>query len=396
MDFDPTETERMVADAVRNALASTTEHHDRWRRMVHVDKAFPADLWQLLCDAGVMGCVIPESYGGNGLGLVAGALAIEEMAALGFGNAFVVLGTMDATAILHAGSEELKQRVLPGIASGAIKCCFAITEPDAGSNAFRMTTLARRDGAGWRITGQKAFITGADVADRMLVVVRTTSRQEIEAKNLPKAFGLGLFFVDTKSPGIHLSPIPTHGIEGMTQFMVHFDDVWVPDADIVGEPDMGSLVMFNSLNPERITAAAIACGMARYALGKSVAYANERRLFRNTPIGAYQGVAHPLARARVWLEACQLLVRRAAWAFDAQKDPREIGSYANHAKYESSRMVMEAVDRSIQTHGGYGFSEEYGIIWLFESARLLQTAPINNELILSYVAEHDMGLPRSY
>ncbi len=396
MNFDPTESERMVADAVRTALASTTEHHARWRRMVHVDKEFPADLWQLLCDQGVMGCVIPEAYGGNGLGLVAASLAIEEMAALGFGNAFVVLGTMDATAILNAGSEDLKQRVLPGIANGAIKCCFAITEPDAGSNAFRMSTTAKRDGTGWRLNGQKAFITGADVADKMLVVCRTTTRQDIEAKGLPKAFGLALFFIDTKSPGISLTPIPTHGIEGMTQSMVYFDDVYVDGGDIVGEPDMGSMVMFTSLNPERITAAAIACGMARYALQRSVEYANTRKLFRNTPIGAYQGVAHPLARARVWLEACQLLVRRAAWAFDVKKDPREVGSYANHAKYESSRMVMEAVDRAIQTHGGYGFSEEYGIIWLFESARLLQTAPINNELILSYVAEHDMGLPRSY
>ncbi len=396
MDFNPTPDERLVADAVRTALEAHRADHDRWREMVHRHKTFPPELWTAMCDAGALGCVVPEENGGNGLGLVAGALAMEEMAALGFGNALMVLGTMAATAILHHGSDSVKARWLPRIASGEQKFCFAITEADAGSNAFRMTSLARRDGDGWRLKGTKVFITGADVADQMLVVARTTSRQDVEAQGLPRTFGLALFIVNTRAPGLGLSLIPTHGIEGMNQFEVHFDDVFVPGEDLVGEPDMGGVALFTSLNPERICAAALANGMARYALDKAVKYANERRVFRNAPIGSYQGVSHPLARVRVWLEASQLLTLRAAWAFDRKLDPRTVGSYANMAKYEASRMVMEAVDRSIQTHGGYGFSEEYGVIWLFETARLLQTAPINNELILSFIAEHDLGLPRSY
>ncbi|MCZ7685127.1 MAG: acyl-CoA dehydrogenase [Sandaracinaceae bacterium] len=271
-----------------------------------------------------------------------------------------------------------------------------MTEPNAGTNAFRIETIAKKDGDAYRITGSKTFITGADVADRMLLVCRTTSREDVVRMGLPKPFGMALFVVDPKSPGITLTPIPTRGIEGMRQFTVFFDDVVVPAEELVGQPDAGAFVMFNSLNPERILAAATACGMARYCLGKAVSYANERKVFGDRPIGAYQGISHPLARVKMELEAARLMTYRAAWAFDADKSPGEVGAAANAAKYLATEMAIAAVDRAIQTHGGYGFSEDYGIIWFWEAVRLLRTAPITAEMILNYVAEHELGLPRGY
>ncbi|MEE2830249.1 MAG: acyl-CoA dehydrogenase, partial [Myxococcota bacterium] len=284
----------------------------------------------------------------------------------------------------------------PKMATGELKFCFAITEPNAGSNAFRMETLATRDGDDYLISGEKVFITGADVADKMVLVCRTTSRQEIDEKGMPKAFGLALFVVDTKAEGITLNPIPTRGIEGMTQFMVHMDKVRVPQADRIGEHDMGSMVLFNSLNPERILAAASACGLAEHCLKTAVDYANERKLFKGRPIGAYQAISHPLAEVKIEMEAARMLAYRAAWAFDQDLHPGQVGSYANMAKYMAGEMAIHAVDRAIQTLGGYGFSEEYGVIYYYETVRLLRTAPVTAELILNFVAEHDLGLPRSY
>jgi len=343
-----------------------------------------------------MGCVVDEKYGGNGMGLLTTTVGIQTLASHGFGNALLILGTMDAACIQRNGSEALKQKYLPGIASGEKKWCFAITEPNAGSNAFRLETIARRDGDDWLISGTKVFITGADVADHMLIVCRTTSRKEIDEKGLPKAMGLALFVMDTKAAGIDLQPIPTRGIEGMTQFMVHMDNVRVPGEDIVGEADMGAMVLFNSLNPERILAAATACGIGKNVIGKAVEYANERKIFKGRPIGAYQGISHPLAKCAIELDSAELLTWRAAWAFDQEFHPGKVGNYANMAKYTAAEMAIDSVDRAIQTLGGYGFSEEYGIIHYYEAVRLLRTAPVTAELILNFVAEHHLGLPRGY
>jgi alkylation response protein AidB-like acyl-CoA dehydrogenase len=397
LDFELSEEHVLVQDAMLKCLQPFQGRRAELRHTILVEKKFPQDLWDAICSTGLMGAVIPEEYGGNGMGLLACAIGLEALAKKGFGNALLILTAMDAACILRNGTEEMKRRYLPKIATGELKFCFAITEPNAGSNAFRLETLATKDDEGnYLISGEKCFITGADVADKMLLVCRTTPRSVIDEKGLPKAFGLALFILDTKAEGISLSPIPTRGIEGMTQFMVYLDNVKVSSKDLVGQHDMGAMALFQSLNPERILAAASACGIASHCLDIAVDYAKKRTVFKNRPIGEYQGISHPLAKVKIELEASKLLTYRAAWAFDQGMHPGKVGSFANAAKYSASEMVINAVDRAIQTLGGYGFSEEYGIIYYYETVRLLRTAPVTSEMILNFVAEHDLGLPRSY
>ncbi len=396
LDFNLAEEHVLIQDAMAKCLEPFRGRQEELKQSILVERKFPQDLWDAICATGLMGAVIPEEYGGNGMGLLSCAIGIEALAERGFGNALLILTAMDAACILRNGTEEMKQKYLPKMASGEMKFCFGHTEPDAGSNAFRTRTFAKKDGDDYLISGQKTFITGADVADRMLLTCRTTSRDSCEEQGLPKAFGLALFIVDPKAPGIELRPIPTRGIEGMTQFLVHMDNVRVSASDLVGEPDMGAMALFNSLNPERILAAASACGLSKHCLDIAVKYANERAVFKERPIGAYQAISHPLAQVRIELDSVRLLTHRAAWAFDQGMNPGTVGNYSNMAKYQASELAVKAVDRAIQTLGGYGFSEEYGVIYYYEAARLLRTAPISSEMILNFVAEHDLGLPRSY
>ena len=290
LDFEFSEEHLMIQDSMKKCLEPFKGRREELVKMVLKDKIFPQEVWDAICSTGLMGCVIPEEYGGNDMGLLATTIGLETLATFGFGNALFVLTTMDASCILRNGSEEMKRRYLPKMASGEMKFGFALTEPNAGSNAFRIQTLAKKDGDDYLISGQKVFITGADVADRLLLVCRTTSRGQCEEQGLPKAFGLALFILDPKRPGIDLKPIPTRGIEGMTQFTVYMDDVRVPATELVGEADMGGMALFNSLNPERILAAATACGMTQNCLDKAVNYAKERTVFQVV-------VRHPLDAA---------------------------------------------------------------------------------------------------
>lgn len=397
MNFDITEEQQMIKETVRAMIKRFQPRAEEFRRMIHNEKRFPPELWDAIVETGIMGSLIPEEYGGTGTGLMALAVAVEEMAIHGFGHTLVILTGMDALCILRNGNEALKRRFLPAIAEGKMKLCFALTEPDAGSNTFRISTVARPTSAGsYLITGQKVFITGADIADYMLLVTRTMTPDELKAQNMTKAYGLSLFLVPTKIQGLTMTPIPTRGIEGMTQFTLYFDNVEVPAENLVGEANLGSMALFNSLNPERILAAATACGLTEYLLNKAVDYSKERKVFRDTPIGAHQAVQHPLAELRIELEAARLVTYKSAWAFDEGRHPGEVGSYANMAKFLGADLAIKACDRAIETLGGYGFSEEYGIIYYWEALRLLRTAPITREMILNYIGEHVLGMPRSY
>jgi alkylation response protein AidB-like acyl-CoA dehydrogenase len=277
-----------------------------------------------------------------------------------------------------------------------MKLCFAITEPDAGSNSFRIATTAVREGDEYVITGSKVFITGVDATDYMLLVTRSTPYAEVGARRLPKAHGFSLFLVPTDAPGLEKRKLPMRGIDGHNQFLLFFDRMRVPAANLVGEVDRGAEALFNSLNPERILAAASSCGSSAFLLRRACEYARERRVFGDRPIGTYQGLAHPLAEVRIELDAARLLTYRAAWAFDRGDPPPVIGGYANMAKFLAAEVGVKAADRSIETLGGYGFSEEYELIHAWEGARLLRTAPVSREMILNYVAEHVLELPRSY
>jgi acyl-CoA dehydrogenase len=396
MDFTLSEEHRLVLETTRALLKRFESRRREFHDMIYTHKRFPQELWDAVAEAGLLGSLLPEKYGGTDLGILSLGLAVEEMARQGFGNALLILTAMDSLCLLRNGSEEMKDRFLPRVARGELKFAFAITEPDAGSNTFRLKTFARKDGSDYVIDGEKVFITGIDMADYVLLVTRTTSLAEAKELGLGKAYGLSLFLVDTHAPGIELRPIPTQGIEGMTQFSVYLDGVRVPAENLVGEENMGIAAMFNSLNPERILAAFVATGRTQRLLELSTAYARERKVFHDTPIGAHQSIAHPLAEIRIELEAARLVTYKSAWAFDQGLEPQEIGTVANMAKYLAAEVAIKAADRAIQTHGGWGFSEDYEVIHHWTSSRLLRTAPISKEMILNFVSEHVLDLPRSY
>jgi alkylation response protein AidB-like acyl-CoA dehydrogenase len=396
MDFAWNEEEQAVRSAIRGALEKLLPRRDELMASVHRDKRFPQEIWDLYAETGMFGALLPEEYGGTGMGLTAMTIATEECARLGFGNTITILTAMDSLCILRNGSDELKRRFLPDIAEGKVKMAFAVTEPDAGSNTFRLSTAAKRDGDDYVINGQKTYITGIDHCDYVLLVVRTTPIEELEAQGTSKAFGLSLLVVPTDAEGITLHQMPMRGIEGMNQYTVFFDDCRCPADLLVGEENMGSFALFNSLNPERILAAAAANGMTEWLIERSCSYARERRVFKNRQIGSYQAIQHPLAESRIELDAARLLTYRSAWAFDRDLDLATIGTYANMAKLTAADVAIKACDRAIETHGGAGFSEEYGIIYLWDACRLLKTAPISREMILNYVSEHVLELPRSY
>lgn len=397
LDFELTEEQKLIQKVIRDIVTRFEPRRHEFRALMQKEKRYPQELWDALAEAGLMGSLIPEEYGGSGLGLTGLVLALEELGSAGIGsNTMMVLTGMDALCILRNGSPELKKRFLPDIATGKLKFCFAITEPDAGSNSFRIRTLARRVGDHYEITGSKVFITGVDVADYMLLVARTIPYEDVAAKKLPKAHGFSLFVLPTDSPNLEKRVLPMHGIEGFNQFLLFFDKVRVPVENLVGEENQGMGALFNSLNPERILAAASSCGTTAYLIRRACEYARERKVFGDRPIGAYQGLAHPLAEVRIELDAVRLLTYRAAWSFDRGDPPQVVGAYANMAKYMAAEVGVKAADRAIETLGGYGFSEEYDIIHAWEGARLLRTAPISREMILNFVAEHVLDLPRSY
>jgi len=395
--FGLTREHLMVVAAAQGMAKKLGPKMDLFNKMIFEEQRFPEAIWKEMANAGILGAMIPEEYGGTGIGLLGMTLALETLAAEGVGaSLFAVLTTMDTMAILRGGSEEQKRTWLPKIANGDMKMAFAITEPDAGTNAFRMKTLAKREGDIYRINGEKAWITGFDVADYAIIVARTMTLDELKAQGLPKSYGMGLFIVDTKAKGITMNAMNTMGIEGFKQFHIYFDDVEVPLENRVGEEHMGAMVLFYALNPERILAAAGAIGMSEFALRKAVAYALERKVWSDTPIGAYQGVQHPLAHIKATQEAVRLLTYKAAWAFDKGLPPAQTGGYANMAKLLASELAVDAIDRAIQTHGGNGFVTDYQLIQMWAPARLLKTAPINNEMVMNFISEHVLGLPKSY
>jgi alkylation response protein AidB-like acyl-CoA dehydrogenase len=396
MDFVISEEHQMMRTAVKQMLAKHEHRKREWREMTHRDHKFNYELWAEFASLGLLGCLVPEEYGGNNTGLVALTLAFEDITALGFSPSLMLVTCMDTACILKNGSDEMKRRIIPDVVAGTKILVFAVTEPNAGSNTFRTETLARKHGDRYVMNGQKIFITGVEVADYMLVVARTTTLEECQQQGKPKSHGLSLFLVDPKTPGLTKTPIPTVATEGVYQWQLFFDNVEIPAENLVGVEDQGVLAMFNSLNPERILVGAICCGMAEQAITMAVNYAKGRRVFKDTPIGAYQGVAHPLAEAKIMLEAAKLMTYRAAWAFDQGMNPAIVGSYANQAKLLAADVALKAVDASLETHGGMGFAEETGLSQLWNGARVLKTAPLNREMILNYVAEQELGLPRSY
>ena len=348
---------------------------------------FPEELWRDLGDAGFLGVHLPEEYGGGGGGLADLAVVIEECAAQGCPMQYIVISAICGPILAHHGSQVLKDRWLAGIADGSKKMAFAITEPDAGTNTHRISTTATPvEGGGWRINGAKYWTSGADEADALLVVCRDA---EVGASGKPT---LSLLVVDTKAPGLTMQVIDSALGAPEKQFMLFFDDVPVAADGIIGEQGHGLKQVFAGLNPERVAASAIANGIALYALQRASTYANQRVVW-DVPIGAHQGVAHPLAKSYVEVQLARLMNARAAELFDAGQDA---GEAANMAKYAAGEACLGALDNAIQTHGGNGLSNEYGLSDLWFTARMLRTAPVSREMILNYISQHSLGLPKSY
>ncbi|MEE9586835.1 MAG: acyl-CoA dehydrogenase family protein [Hyphomicrobiaceae bacterium] len=386
MDFALSDEQRMIYGY--GAELAKSYNHKYWMGKARAHE-FPTEMWKQAGDDGFLGIMVPEEYGGTGLGMTEMALLMEGLSNAGIPLLALVIGpTMTMSFIAHHGSEEQKQRYLPAGCRGEMNFCFAITEADAGSNSMRINTLAKPRGNRFTLSGGKTFITGADVADHALVVARTTPYADVKKRT----DGFTLFMVDLDAKGVERHPLKINIPAPESQCSIFFDDVDLGPENVVGQVGKGFEILFDTLNPERIVIAAMCCGIGRFALERAVEYSNERKVF-DGPIGAYQGVQHPLAKARTEVELASLMMRKAAWAFD---NGEPAGEAANMAKYSAAEAGIAAVDAALQCHGGNGFTEDYGIYELYPLVRLMRTAPVNRELILSYIGEKVMGLPRSY
>ncbi len=382
MDFAESTEHR----ALRAAVAGiATEFGPRYYAERAAERRPCQELWTALGKAGFIGVNIPEAYGGGGGGLTELALVCEEIAAAGTPLLLLLVSAaISAGMISEFGTEEQRQRWLPALADGTAKMVFAITEPDAGSNTLRISTTAARDGQDWLLTGTKYYISGVDEAEALLVVARTGQDE--------RGAQLSEFIVPTDAAGLDARVLPVDLLLPERQFTLHFDGVRVGPGALVGQAGEGFKQVFHGLNPERITGAALGVGIARYALTAAARYAGERKVW-SEPIGAHQGVSHPLAKAKIETELAALMTRQAAWQHD---HGQPAGESSNMAKYAAAEAALAAIDAAIQTHGGNGLASEYGLMPYWGLARLLRIAPVNREMILNYVAQHSLGLPRSY
>jgi len=338
--------------------------------------------------AGYLGVNLPEEYGGAGGGIGDVAAVCEELAAQGCPLLMMVVSpAICGTVISRFGTQTQKQRWLPGICDGTGTMAFAITEPDAGSNSHRITTTARRDGDEWLLTGQKVFISGMDEAANVLVVARTEDSKTGKLKPC-------LFVVPTDADGLTYQHIPMEFTSPEWQFQVFIDDVRLPADALVGDEDAGLIQLFAGLNPERIMAASFSTGIARHALERATAYVKDRKVW-DEPIGAHQGIAHPLAQSKIEIELARLMTQKAAALYDAGDD-MGAGEAANMAKYAAAEAACDAADRAVQAHGGNGITQEYGVGSLILAARVGRIAPVSREMILNFVGMHSLGLPKSY
>jgi alkylation response protein AidB-like acyl-CoA dehydrogenase len=346
------------------------------------------ELWQEAARLGFIGVNLPEEYGGGGAGMYELAIVLEELAAAGCGLLMMVVSpAICGTIIARFGTPEQKQHWLPKLASGSSIMAFGITEPDAGSNSHKLTTVATRDGDSWVLNGRKIYISGVDEAEAVLIVGRTADAKT--GKLRP-----ALFAVPTDTPGFSFRPLEMDIVMPEKQYLLFLDDVKLPASALIGDEGAALLQLFAGLNPERIMASAMATGSARYALDKAISYARERTVW-SVPIGAHQGLAHPLAQVKIELELARLMMQKAATLYD-QGDDMAAGEAANMAKYAAAEAAVRTVDQSIQALGGSSMTTEVGLAAMLANVRTTRIAPVSREMILNFVAQYSLGLPKSY
>ena len=388
MNFELTEDQQLIRKSVAELASRFDDHYWMEKDQAH---EFPTEFYDAVAAGGWLGMTIPEAYGGHGLGITEATILAEEVARSG--------GAMNAASAIHMsifgmqpvvvfGSEEMKKATLPRIVNGDLHVCFGVTEPGAGLDTSRITTFAKRDGDHYVVNGRKVWISKALESEKILLLTRTTPRDEA-AKPTD---GLTLFLTDIDRDHVDIRPIKKMGRNAVSSNEVFIDDLRIPVEDRIGDEGKGFSYILHGLNPERMLIAAEALGIGRVALDRAVKYANERVVF-DRPIGKNQGIQFPLADSLARLDAAELILRKATWLYD---NGQSCGREANMAKYLCADAGFDAADRALQTHGGMGYSEEYNVARYFREARLLKIAPLSQEMVLNYLGSHVLGLPRSY
>ena len=388
MQFDEDEDHQAIRDAVRRVCSGFDDAY--WAGLDDRHE-FPWAFYDAMASGGWIGIAMPEAYGGGGQGIAEASIVLEEVAASGAcmnGASAIHLSIFGMHPVVVHGSEELKSRILPDVAAGRMHVAFGVTEPDAGLDTTSITTRAVLDGDHYVVHGRKVWTSKALESDKVLLLVRTTPKAEAARPT----DGMTLLVADLKDPAVHITAIPKLGRNAVASCEVVYDGLEVAVADRVGEEGQGFRYLLAGLNAERILVAAEALGIGRAALRRGVAYAKEREVF-GRPIGANQGISFPLAEAHARLNAAALVIREAAWRIDRDLP---CGEQANTAKYLAADAGFKAADVAVQTHGGFGYAQEYHVERYFREARLPRIAPISQEMVLNYLAEHVLGLPRSY
>ncbi|MGV9675955.1 acyl-CoA dehydrogenase family protein [Nocardia sp. NPDC003482] len=388
MNFELTEDQELIRKSVAELCRRFDDRYWMAKDQAH---EFPTEFYRAVASGGWLGITIPEEYGGHGLGITEATLLAEEVSRSGGGmNAATAihLSIFGMNPVVVHGSEELKRRTLPRVATGDLHVCFGVTEPGAGLDTTRITTFARRDGDHYVINGRKVWISKALESEKILLLTRTTPYDEVAKKT----DGMTLFLTDIDRAHIDIRPITKMGRNAVSSNEVFIDDLRVPVEDRVGEEGHGFRYLLDGLNPERMLIAAEALGLGRVSLDRAVRYATDRVVF-DRPIGTNQGLQFPLADSLAHLDAAELVLRKATWLYDHGKP---CGREANTAKYLCAEAGFTAADRALQTHGGMGYAEEYHVSRYFREARVMRIAPISQEMILNYLGSHVLGLPRSY
>ena len=387
MDFAPSE----LADSLRQEVEALCGRFDPGYWRDHDRKAeYPWEFLRAFAERGWLGLVIPEAYGGSGLGVTEAGVLLEAVCASGAGLSGaspIHFYMFPLTPVIHHGSEAMKRACLPRLARGELSCAFGVTEPNAGSDTSRITTRAERSAGGWVISGQKIWTTNAQNADKILLLARDEPRDDAHPYR-----GMTLFFTDLDRERMEIRRIEKLGREAVDSNEVFITDLEVPAEDVVGEVGKGFAHLLDGLNPERIVVAFEAIGIGRAALRIAASYARERIVF-GRPIGANQAIAHPLAHAWAELEAAELLAFKAAWLFD---HGMPCGSEANAAKLLAADAGFAAADAALQTLGGFGYAKEYHVERLWREVRLYKIAPVSQQMVLNYLAQHVLDLPKSY
>jgi acyl-CoA dehydrogenase len=388
VDFalDPVHEE--IRHAVRKVCSQFSD--DYWLQHDE-DHAFPWEFYDAIVRGGWLGLTIPEEYGGGGLGVTEAAIVEQEIAASGAGMngcTTVHIGIFGFESMIEHGSEDLKRRFLPRAVSGDLHVSFAVTEPDAGTDTTRISTFARKVDGGFLVTGKKVWISRAQEAERMFLLARTTPINEVTKKTS----GMTLFFAPVDHEHVDIRPISKMGRNAVDTNELFIEDLFVADEDVIGEVGHGFKAILAGLNAERVISGNAAIGIGRAALRRATEYAKQRVVF-GRPIGQNQGIAFQLADARIRLDAADNILQKAAWLID---NGMPHATEANEGKFLAAEAGFHAADVAITVHGGYGYAKEYHVERYFREARLMRIAPISQEMVLNYIAEHVLDLPRSY